>query len=304
MLDVREIHDRELDRWVELRRVVTPTGTPADMRDWRRQAEDMCWLVAELEGVDAGTGLGIVGWHAAPGVGTGVASVLPDRQSHGVGTALYRELARWLSERGCIEMETSVAEDDAMSLGWAERRGFREVGRHSLLVLDLTGVEEPILDPPAGIDVVSWAERRDLARAMYDVYCEAEPDIPGEEHAVTPSFEQWLEHDMEGHSDRPECVFVALAGDEVVGYAKLSLSSAREGVAMHDITGVKRAWRRRGIAGALKRAEIAWAKHHGFTRLETQNEARNEPIRRLNERHGYRVAPGTITLRAALLGPE
>ena len=38
--------------------------------------------------------------------------------------------------------------------------------------------------------------------------------------------------------------------DEVVGYAKLALSSARPDVVMHDVTGVRRAWRGRGIAGA------------------------------------------------------
>ena len=48
------------------------------------------------------------------------------------------------------------------------------------------------------------------------------------------------------------------------------------------MTGVLRAWRGRGIARALKAAEIAWAKEHGYERLETQNEERNEPIRRLN----------------------
>jgi GNAT superfamily N-acetyltransferase len=69
---------------------------------------------------------------------------------------------------------------------------------------------------------------------------------------------------------------------------------------MHDITGVKRAWRGRGIAGALKAAEIAWAKENGYERLETQNEERNEPIRRLNQRHGYVVEPGWITVRGPL----
>ena len=102
---------------------------------------------------------------------------------------------------------------------------------------------------------------------------------------------------MQGAGDRPEATFVALADGAVVAYAKLSLSLARPTVAMHDITGVRRAWRGRGIAGALKRAEIAWAKENGNQRLETMNEERNEPIRRLNERHGYVLAPGEITVR-------
>jgi len=63
------------------------------------------------------------------------------------------------------------------------------------------------------------------------------------------------------------------------------------------MTGVKRAWRNRGIAGALKRAQIAWAKAEGYERMETANELRNEPIRKLNARLGYREAPGRVVVR-------
>ena len=70
-----------------------------------------------------------------------------------------------------------------------------------------------------------------------------------------------------------------MAGDEVVGYSKFSVSPESNRVAHHDLTGVKRAWRKRGIARALKQAQIAWAKQNGFERLETMNEERNEPIR-------------------------
>jgi len=65
-----------------------------------------------------------------------------------------------------------------------------------------------------------------------------------------------------------------------------------------------RAFRGRGIAGALKRAEIAWAKREGYEKLETSNEVRNEPIRRLNERHGYVVQPGVVVLHDSLAGIE
>ena len=86
---------------------------------------------------------------------------------------------------------------------------------------------------------------------MYDVFLEASPDIPGSDGVEVPGYEEWLSDDMQGTSDRPEAVFVALAGDEVVGFAKLSLSNEWTGTAWHDLTGVKRAWRGRGIASAL-----------------------------------------------------
>jgi RimJ/RimL family protein N-acetyltransferase len=57
---------------------------------------------------------------------------------------------------------------------------------------------------------------------------------------------------------------------------------------------------RGGVAGALKRAEIAWAKQSGYRRLHTFNGERNEPIRRLNERHGYKLEPGFVTVRGSI----
>ena len=52
--------------------------------------------------------------------------------------------------------------------------------------------------------------------------------------------------------------------------------------------------RPRRRARALKATQIAWAKANGYEQLRTRNEQRNEPIRRLNERFGYRPAPGRI----------
>ena len=54
------------------------------------------------------------------------------------------------------------------------------------------------------------------------------------------------------------------------------------------------------FSSPMKSAEIAWAKRNGYERLETQNEERNEPIRRLNQRHGYVVEPGSVTVRGPI----
>ena len=306
MIEIREIGADELEGWLALATAVRPdrAGSVGDYLDWKRQAEDMAWFVASVDGQDAGCALAYVGWHSAPGTGTGEAFVLPEHRGAGVGFELYRELAGWVEERGCVTLETTVAEDDAASLAWADRRGFREIGRTSRLMLDLTAIEAPAVDPPKGVEIVTWAERPDLTPALYRVAVEAYPDEPGNEGNLMDPYETWLSKDMRGDSDRPEATFIALAGGEVAGYAKLSLSSSRTNVVMHDMTGVRRAFRGRGIAGALKRAEIAWAKQAGYERLETSNEVRNEPIRRLNERHGYTVQPGVVVLHDSLAGIE
>ena len=135
---------------------------------------------------------------------------------------------------------------------------------------------------------------------MYAVACEAYTDVPASEDEVMPDFEAWVAMDMQGTGDRPEATFVAFVDGEVAGYAKLALSATRPRVAMHDMTGVRPTLARPRHRGALKRAEIAWAIENGYERLETENEERNEPIRRLNERHGYVIEPGSITLRGPI----
>lgn len=303
MVEVVPVDVDELQRVVDVLNAVHPDdpATVEALVDWRRQADDMVWLVATVDGRDAGAGVGLVGWHSQPGIAHAEFSTLPARRGRGVGSALYTELVRWSAERGSHALDSVVAENDEESLAWAQRRGFEEVGRNPLLVLDLEDIEAPAVDPPAGIEIVTWAERAGIERGLYEVYVQAEPDIPGEEENEMPPFEKWLSNDMQGISDHPEAVFVALDGDEVAGYAKLSFW--QEGSrAFHDLTGVKRAWRKRGIASALKRAQIAWAKDRGFTQLATGNEQRNEPIRRLNMRHGYREEPGKVTVRAAISG--
>ncbi len=304
MIEIREVDADELERWLAIAPTVRPdrAGSVADYVDWKRQAEDMAWFLASVDGEDAAAALAYVGWHSKPGTGRGEAFVLPGHRGRGLGLALFTELAGWVQERGCVTLETTVAEDDEASLGWVQHHGFREVGRQSLLVLDLTAIEAPGVDPPEGVEIVSWADRPDLTAAIYEVACDAYPDVPGQEEHRMSSFETWLSTDMRGESDRPEATFIALADGEVAGYAKLSLSSSDSTRAHHDITAVKRAFRGRGIAGALKRAEIAWAKQAGYEALETDNEVRNEPIRRLNERHGYEVRPGLVILHDSLAG--
>ena len=105
---------------------------------------------------------------------------------------------------------------------------------------------------------------------------------------------------MRGSGDRPEAVFVALEGDAVLGYAKLAFADETTERAFHDLTGVKRAHRGRGIAAVLKAAQIAWAKEQGFSSLQTSNEVRNAPIRHLNQKHGYVLEPGVVIVRRAL----
>jgi GNAT superfamily N-acetyltransferase len=302
MLRIREIGEDELADLVQVARAAMPRedASVSGFVDWREQAGEMVWLLAERDEETVGAGFALVGWHTPPHRAIGSALVPPEHRSSGVGIGLLDALEGWAGDNGASELEGAIAEEDERSLAWAHGRGYSEAGRNSRLVLDLTAIDAPDPAPPAGIDIVSWSDRPELAAGLYEVAREAVPDIPGEEDDDIGTLEEWLERDMQGGSDDPRAVFVAVSGDEVTGFAKLSLSPERTDRAFHDLTGVRRSWRGRGIAAALKRTQIAWAKQQGFTSLQTSNEVRNEPIRRLNERHGYVVEPGVVIVRGTI----
>lgn len=167
------------------------------------------------------------------------------------------------------------------------------------MALDLAEAEAVVADAPPGVRIVSRAERPDVAEAMYAVAREAEPDIPGGD--PVPPFEVWRSTEIDRPSLRPELTFVALAGEQVVGYAILDTLGGQH---WHRLTAVKRAWRRRGVATALKRAQIEAARRGGVRRLVTTNEERNVAMRSINEALGYRPEPrlSTIVVRGPVSG--
>ena len=256
MTEIREIAEDELERWIATAKAaLDEADTVEGYLDWKRQARETIWLLASDEGRDVGDGdrgRGLAFTRGRrPRRGSGRRGSA--RRRRGVGAA--RRAVR-LGARARLRASSPGRSRRTTRPRWRgpTRRGFVEVGRNSLLVLDLTAIEAPRVEPPDGIEVVTWAERPGAEREMYEVAREAYPDVPGEDDAVMAPFEEWLSMDMQGAGDRPEATFLALADGEVVAYAKLALSRARPAVAMHDMTGVRRAWRGRGVARALKAA--------------------------------------------------
>jgi mycothiol synthase len=270
-----------------------------EVRSFKASLVDYLDLIARIDGAVAGSGFAAI-QPQRPELVVVLLTVLAEQRRRGAGTRLYETISAWARERGLDELEVVVSDDDAESLAYAQRRGFVEDRREKGVALRLAEIEPPPVEPPPGVEIVTWAERPKLARGMYEVAVEASPDVPGWEDELMEPFEDWLAHDMQGSGDRPEATFVALVGDEVVGYAKFSLTAAQPTTAHHDLTGVKRAWRGRGVARALKATQIAWAKANGYEELRTRNDERNAPIRRLNEEFGYRPAIGRIYLKGPL----
>jgi RimJ/RimL family protein N-acetyltransferase len=165
-------------------------------------------------------------------------------------------------------------------------------------VLELAAAPAVPPAPPAGVELASVADRPDLVAGAYEVERVAIADIPVAERLAARPFDAWLADTLAGPGALPDGCVVAVAAGEVVGYAGLTARDADEGTAEHLLTAVRREWRGRGVALALKRAQIAWARSAGFSRLVTYNDAPNEPMRALNAKLGYVSRPASIQLRA------
>ena len=256
---------------------------------------DLAYLVARTQ--DSPVGCGFVDVSNAS-VARAHVLVTPGARRQGVGTALLAGVSERALAVGQSELEGPIRADDEGSLRFFGSRGFTKAGGEEAVVLDLRGVGDLTVELPAGVRVLSRAELPGAAEGMYEVAREAEPDIPGGS-AVRP-YDVWRANELERPSLEPELTFIALVGDEVVGYAILD---SLRGEPWHRLTAVKRAWRGRGIATALKRSQIRAAHEKGYVRLVTTNEERNHPMRTINRALGYRPEPSlsTIVMRGPLL---
>lgn len=284
--------DSDLEAMVHVRGLVTPDAHPTVevLRFNLESNPKLMYLLARVASEPVGCGF-VEPWtqHALADVG-----VVPDERRRGIGSALLAEVSSRARGLGNDHVQGEVRESDSASRAFLEHRGFVPVGAERAVVLELEGLDPPRVDPPAGVRITSRAEEPDRLGEMYAVAVQAEEDIPGSSGAQT--FEEWRAHEIDKPVRRPELCFLALAGDEVVGYAALQVYGDD---VFHGLTATRRDWRRRGVATALKRAEIAAATRTGFRRLLTESEERNEPMRRLNEKLGFVPAPelSTVVMR-------
>ena len=310
MISVRPVEsDEDIEAWLHVRRVILPDESVGTVELFRARAKpvQLC-LLAELDGRLAGSG--IAGLSDAPGRGFVAPRVLPEARRSGVGTELLRVLAEHVDGLGIERVGAHVGDEG--SRAFAEGFGFEELDRQVEQVARLNGARH-CKDParsgpsealvnsawhckevPEGVEVTTIAERSELLEAAYPLAVEGWADFATAE-AVTISLDDWLRDE----ATLPEGSFVALADGEIVGYSGLCLHD-REDVAEDGLTVVRRDWRRRGLALALKARELTWAAGSGYREVITWTQQGNAGMRALNEALGYEYRSVSVTMVAPL----
>ena len=230
--------------------------------------------------------------------------VLGRARRRGLGSELYRLVSERARELRKSELEFFSFEDDPDGVTFAEHRGFTVVMRVRGLRLVLATCPAPTVRLPDGVTITTLAERADLDQGLWETASEAMPDMPydGDAPFHPGTFDEFRTLSLSGPQFIPEATFLALADGEVIGYGQLGWADRARGIATHDMLAVRRAFRGRGVAGALKATQIAWALEHGLTELRTGNEERNTAARAVNAKYPYEPMPDGILFRGPLAG--
>jgi mycothiol synthase len=170
-----------------------------------------------------------------------------------------RGLSAWLIRRdearvaerwpGGVPLRLSCFGGNDAAIRLFERLGFERA--RTFWVMEISLAEAPPVPALAdGIEIRTFERGRD-ERSVHAALAEAFEDHWGS--AFSP-FERWLHEEIDGEGARfePTLWSVAVDGDEVVGAATCVASSMQdEDAAEIGLLGVRRGWRRRGIALAL-----------------------------------------------------
>ena len=284
--------DADLAEFVRVWNAVRPDAplTTALLRERRERDPRRLYLVAELDSDVVGGGF--MARSDAEGRAHVAPVVLPHARRRGIGSAMLRAVVAHAERHGFGWAGAHVDGADEGSIAFARRFGFEETGRQveQALVLDR---EWPMPAVPDAVRLVTVAERPELLREAYELavvgYADMATEVP-----VTITLDEWLREE----ATLPAGSFVALAGDEIVGFS--GLVARADGTVEDGLTVVHRAWRRRGLATVLKQAEIAWASRNGVREIITWTQRGNEGMRAVNERLGYEYRSVTINVRSPL----
>ncbi len=244
-------------------------------------------------------------WMYHPRLFNFFAAVLPERQGQGIGRALYATVMAALAPLDPLRVRARCRSDYARSMGFLSDRGFVEDLRDWESRLDVPGfdpapfaghVERVIA---GGIRIVTLRELieddPEHRRKLYELDVTLAKDVPSPEPLTAPSAESFERYVFESRDLLPEGYFVALDGRRYVGLSALWKSDEEPGTLYTGLTGVRREYRRRGIALALKLRAIEYARSRGIRTLKTWNESNNRAMLSINEALGFVKQPAWVS---------
>ena len=228
----------------------------------------------------------------------------PSVRRRGIGTALYTHIIDRLDLGRVSGWETAAWEGEPSGSAWLDHIGFRLVSTHQMSELNLDSADtapfQKLIDDveATGVAIKSFAEftnaTLDAAHELYDLAVELSRDAPWYEDVAKPPLEVWRREFIDSDAILADAYTVAVEDGQLVGQSALMKDDHDPTILRTGLTGVRKQYRRRHIATAMKMRAIDRAvqrsKPEGGLRIVTGNAAEN-PMLELNLRLGFEKQP-------------
>lgn len=231
-------------------------------------------------------------------------AVDPGYQGCGIGSALLAQVLNAVGPKRPISLRTASREDLGAALRFLAQRGFAEAKRTWVSDLDLGALDfapydgQPERVEAQGIRLCTLPKLQGTAgwdERLLALYNAIQRDVPDIDEAALVTIEQFRSIYLGSGSFLPEGHFIALDGDRWVGLSSLWKGGEAD-LLNTGLTGVLPAYRRRGIALALKLRSLLWAKGLGIDRIRTNNASTNQGMLAINDRLGFVKQPSWLHL--------
>ncbi|MCO5297366.1 MAG: GNAT family N-acetyltransferase [Fimbriimonadaceae bacterium] len=306
---IRVRTDEEYEAYAQMRNAMfpfQPTDGPA-MRTSEERSPPAAGMERYLLARDeAFLGAGIVMqayFFEAPGLFIADVFVPPGRAE--VFASIHERVAARAHELGARRVRTMVSSLVPECIAVLEARGYEEVERFPVTCLELETFDpSPFGGTDLGeIDIVPltrFIERHpdDWLPRIWRFDMELSRDMPFQEKWAEIPLETYRGQYVDVPSFDPALHFVALSGEVLAGITMLNIVPSDPTLLGTGLTGVHRAYRRRGLATALKLRAFEAARARGVARIVTENESSN-PMLDLNVRLGFRPVYDEVVLARA-----
>ena len=235
----------------------------------------------------------------------------PEWLKRGVADLLFDRLMNDLREAKAITVSCRQYASEIAPVDFLKSRGFAEVSRVLDLRLEVAAADVSSIEPlrkriyEHGISISTFADERTrdprCVEKLYELTTLLNQDDPARGPFVPPAYNarealMWLEMKYV----LPDAYFIAKHGENYVGVSDVSLFEALPGGLTQGFTGVKREYRRQGLATLLKVCGIAYAQSHGYQLIQAFNKPEQTAIRALNEKLGFEVMFEDVVLEKCL----
>ena len=223
-------------------------------------------------------------------------SMSPENESAGLPFAL--EMIEEISERAdarSVSVWTSDRRPERNA--FLVQHGYHLVQTAPVTRLDIQSFDSARFDAKrkavedSGIQLLTVDELDtqgiDWVPLLLDATWEMAQDMPRTHDAVQPKLEHYREMLKNETVYKKDLMFVAMNGDRIVGYSRVTPCEAMPEMVRTGLSGVVRDHRRRGIVTALKAMQMAKLRERGYLFAQTDNDVTN-PMYRLNIELGFR----------------